>query len=377
LKQKEKKKLHKLQRQQKKIASVITTPVVEEQIRDTRRPKAREPREPRNGKDREKNGNGRGRGERKYDKEGDVEDMEQEEPTHKPAVSSIIASPEMEKRPSPKDLNMSSRLILNAVKQAVDDTNKDASKIVTESPKKEKLKREKMDEDVNVTIIVDGTKVTKKRGSWDTEENNDQDEEEEKDKKKAKQVRCQYWPNCKRGESCIYQHPKERCKHYPNCTFGNNCLYIHPTSDVSCKFGANCTRQDCTFTHPPPISTIPCKNGFACYFFNGDQCTYFHPQEACRFGDKCTKGTGCSYSHGPQCKFGSRCNRQGCTYAHLMNSSRSRTSQTPCKFGENCKNKESCNFVHPDDPDQPVDTSALSDSLPQTPPKTEEIDVKE
>ncbi len=40
----------------------------------------------------------------------------------KRSVSSVIASPEVEKRPPVKDLNLTSRLVLNAVKQAVDDT---------------------------------------------------------------------------------------------------------------------------------------------------------------------------------------------------------------------------------------------------------------
>jgi hypothetical protein len=281
-------------------------------------------------------------------------------------VSSIIAAPEAEKRPPPKDLNMPSRLILSAVKQAVEDVNipkspQSSRKVVKASPRSAR-----MDEgEVNVTIVMDGSKTTKKRGSWDTEQT------EEVDSKKAKQIKCQYWPNCKRGESCVYHHPKDRCKNFPNCPFGNQCLYIHPTSEVLCKYGAACTRADCTFTHPPPMANIPCKNGFACYTWNGDSCGFLHPQIACKFGDKCTKGSACTFSHAALCKHGGRCTRPGCTFAHQTSSAKpSRMSQATCKFGANCKNRDTCTFVHPDDKEV-EDTSTLSDSLPKTPPKTD------
>jgi len=97
-------------------------------------------------------------------------------------------------------------------------------------------------------------------------------------------VRCQYWPNCNRGDTCKFWHPKELCRHYPNCTEGDNCLYIHPAplkkpptkpqspsfsshssdagsvssnpSNIECKFGANCTRPDCKFSHPSPAAIV-------------------------------------------------------------------------------------------------------------------------
>jgi len=343
----------------KKIASVITAPSQMDESEQSNNSR----RSSRNGRGRESKNN-RGRGERRYEKE-DKESDEMEEESTKPAVSSVIATPETEKRPPPKELNLTSRLVLNAVKQAVDDT-KESPKSPTESPKIKKPGFvHKNEEDVNVTIIVDGSKITKKRGSWEVSE---EEETEGEKNKKLKQVKCQYWPNCKRGEACIYHHPKERCKNYRTCPYGNNCLYIHPLSEISCKFGKDCTRSDCTFVHP---STVPCKNGFACYLWNGSNCSYVHPQEACKFGDKCTKQADCTYSHATLCKFGSRCNRQGCTFAHSMSSKPTRMSQTPCKYGVNCKNKDSCNYVHPDD-EEPVDTSNISDSLPQTPPKSEE-----
>jgi hypothetical protein len=97
-------------------------------------------------------------------------------------------------------------------------------------------------------------------------------------------VRCQYWPNCNRGEACKFWHPKELCRKYPNCPDGDHCLYIHPaplskpptkpqspafnshasdagsvtsnSSTIECKFGANCTRPDCKFSHPSPAAIV-------------------------------------------------------------------------------------------------------------------------
>jgi len=102
---------------------------------------------------------------------------------------------------------------------------------------------------------------------------------------KSHPVRCQYWPNCNRGETCKFWHPKELCRKYPNCPEGDHCLYIHPaplskpptkpqspafsshasdagsvassnSSTIECKFGANCTRPDCKFSHPSPAAIV-------------------------------------------------------------------------------------------------------------------------
>ncbi|CAF0914998.1 unnamed protein product [Didymodactylos carnosus] len=57
--------------------------------------------------------------------------------------------------------------------------------------------------------------------------------------------RCRFWPDCHNGTNCEYLHPTQRCTHFPNCAYGNDCLYIHPL----CKFGANCSRNDCSYSH--------------------------------------------------------------------------------------------------------------------------------
>lgn len=108
------------------------------------------------------------------------------------------------------------------------------------------------------------------------------------DGEKPHVVRCSYWPNCNRGDACKFWHPKELCRRYPHCPDGDHCLYIHPapltkppvkpqspnpttyahshtsetasnagtsnTSTIECKFGANCNRPDCKFSHPSPAA---------------------------------------------------------------------------------------------------------------------------
>jgi len=60
--------------------------------------------------------------------------------------------------------------------------------------------------------------------------------------------RCKNWPNCKDGDKCLYVHPSDPCPKFPKCAFGESCLYIHPS--IACKFGAECMRPDCAYTHP-------------------------------------------------------------------------------------------------------------------------------
>jgi len=61
--------------------------------------------------------------------------------------------------------------------------------------------------------------------------------------------------------------------------------------DQKCVFYPNCTKQD--------------------------TCPYFHPTELCKAFPSCTYGKNCRYIH-PEvpCKYGIRCQRMGCSYAH-------------------------------------------------------------
>ncbi len=175
------------------------------------------------------------------------------------------------------------------------------------------------------------------------------------DSKKQKKVRCSFWPNCTKGDDCPFVHPTEDCKYnfkifanssrnFPACTFGDQCLFKHPK--IECKFGMGCTRPNCAFSHPTgfrpkfglspfglPMALpgmqphgTPCKNGFSC---PRTGCTDSHPLEACKFAMGCMKAplNMCPFAHTvPVCKFGAKCNRPGCSFAHIK-----APTTPPCK----------------------------------------------
>ncbi|KAI6170317.1 Zinc finger CCCH domain-containing protein 14 [Aphelenchoides besseyi] len=116
--------------------------------------------------------------------------------------------------------------------------------------------------------------------------------------------RCRFWPNCDRGEACVFHHPTKPCATFPNCVFGDKCLYIHPI----CKFNTRCTRANCPFTHDlkgtatqllqaiqpavPSKTSIPCRYQGKC---TDPNCAFFHPPD-CRYGMSCTNPR-CTFSH--------------------------------------------------------------------------------
>ncbi|CAG2060698.1 unnamed protein product [Timema podura] len=124
--------------------------------------------------------------------------------------------------------------------------------------------------------------------------------------------RCKFWPGCRQGDKCSYQHPTTSCKSFPNCKFGDKCLYIHP----NCKFDAACTRRDCPFTHASPraLASYPVV------------ATSRPSTQVCKYFPKCAN-TSCPYLH-PKvstnlwlqdlqaCRFGRYCNNKDCTYQH-------------------------------------------------------------
>nr|CAD7397344.1 unnamed protein product [Timema cristinae] len=97
--------------------------------------------------------------------------------------------------------------------------------------------------------------------------------------------RCKFWPGCRQGDKCSYQHPTTSCKSFPNCKFGDKCLYIHP----NCKFDAACTRRDCPFTHASPraLASYPVvatsrPSTQVCKYFPkcaNTSCPYLHPKK--------------------------------------------------------------------------------------------------
>ncbi|KAN0033559.1 hypothetical protein ACTFIV_000020 [Dictyostelium citrinum] len=201
--------------------------------------------------------------------------------------------------------------------------------------------------------------------------------------KKFKKERCSYWPLCRNAEDCIYYHPTTQCLLFPNCTYGDKCLYIHPS--IPCKYGVNCKNVDCVYNHPqrpaasvaapPAMSEIPCRNGFACPN-KKTGCGFYHPPPACKFGTTCNMGKACPFGHGKPCLYSLNCVTPNCTFAH-------HSTEQPipdCKYGKDCTNPK-CKFNHTEEReiDKTVDmnTDHLSSTLPSTPPKEEQIQTDE
>ncbi|EGC33006.1 hypothetical protein DICPUDRAFT_154989 [Dictyostelium purpureum] len=341
------------------------------------------------------------------------------ESLQKPAVDTTMTSSPPPTAISPKDNGSNKptqRIILNAAKQAADDTkniripmseengdnidinnnNNNNNKYAGFKNKKEKPNnhhnKNKGKNETNFTITLndinslasDNNGSNSPNGLSKKRKNINRDEEDiiSKDNslddpinsplenltaKKSKKERCQFWPLCRNGEACIYHHPSIQCSNFPNCTFGNKCLYIHPS--IPCKYGTSCTNPDCVYNHPqrpavPTMAEIPCRNGFACP--NRKTCGFYHPPPACKFGTACNMGRNCPFGHGKPCSFGISCVTPNCTFAH-----HSTEQPVPdCKFGKDCTNPK-CKFTHTEEREidkVEMNTDQISATLPPTPP---------
>lgn len=155
-------------------------------------------------------------------------------------------------------------------------------------------------------------------------------------------VKCQYWPNCRAGDSCPNVHPSETCRNFPNCQFGDSCTFLHPS--IPCKFQEKCQNPNCNYQHRPmammmgmgPMtggglssssnSTILCKFYPRCVNIN---CPYLHPVKVqCRYGVECSR---------PDCPFEHPSGRKG---AHLKS-----VVFAPCKYGKQCARAD-CPYQH-------------------------------
>ena len=148
------------------------------------------------------------------------------------------------------------------------------------------------------------------------------------------------------------------CPRDPHCD-KEGCPFKHtvqPIHNVSCRFDPKCTNLKCPFKHtiPPEIvikmqkqeelinkltikltsmpslgvapggggggvpSAPPCINGFACSGRADKTCRFSHPRIKCAHRDDgaCKFGHNCRFSHAPDCKFGAKCTKAGCIFAH-------------------------------------------------------------
>jgi len=138
-------------------------------------------------------------------------------------------------------------------------------------------------------------------------------------------------PKEKNGDETGTDKKDQKCVFYPNCTKQDTCPYFHPTE--LCKAFPSCTYgKNCRYIHPE----VPCKYGIRCQRMG---CSYAHPkknQDPCPNGFSCPQKNTCEFSHPVEaCKFGTSCTRAMCPFSHTK----------PCKFGPECK-ITGCSFSH-------------------------------
>ena len=103
---------------------------------------------------------------------------------------------------------------------------------------------------------------------------------------------CSFGAACQ-NRKCTGRHPspaqkkahqsEQDCKFFPNCT-NPHCTFRHPNMPM-CRFGADCSREDCKFTHvQTKCKFTPCLN---------PTCIYKHEEgQRGKYGDKVWKADG-------------------------------------------------------------------------------------
>ena len=99
---------------------------------------------------------------------------------------------------------------------------------------------------------------------------------------------CPFGAACK-NRKCVGRHPspaqkishqsEQDCRFFPHCT-NPSCPFRHPTAMPPCRFGADCKKEGCKFTHVKTLCRFnPCLN---------PQCPFKHAEGQKRgaFGDK-------------------------------------------------------------------------------------------
>ncbi|GAM26613.1 hypothetical protein SAMD00019534_097880 [Acytostelium subglobosum LB1] len=136
---------------------------------------------------------------------------------------------------------------------------------------------------------------------------------------------------------------KTKCQFWPLCKNGTTCPFYHPT--IQCNLFPKCPYgEKCLYIHP----SIPCKYGAGC---TNMSCAFNHPQRSmmmsspyggeygtpCRNGFACPNKKHCSFQHPPvACKYG-----EGCMYGVKCPFGHGK----PCMYGASCATP-ACKFAH-------------------------------
>jgi RNA-binding, Nab2-type zinc finger len=154
---------------------------------------------------------------------------------------------------------------------------------------------------------------------------------------------------------------------------------VHEAQDPSrtrCRFFPKCTKPGCPFVHP----SIPCRNGKACAF--GRQCLYLHKSDGlvrrlqltlcvCTSVTLllCCAGvqTGGGDKSSVPCKFGTRCNKITCPFAHPERFAGAQPSELGVCIPSVCRRSVTAGLISPWLLTEVVEEAILSETLPRTP----------
>lgn len=156
-------------------------------------------------------------------------------------------------------------------------------------------------------------------------------------------TRCTYWPNCNRGDSCKFWHPKELCPNLAHCPDGDNCLYIHPA-----------VPQNKSSNKPKMLTKRESVSSFSNLSLNSNSSGYGNNNNNNSNNNK--NGPGMSFSqnhtnHNNNNTTNGNNNNNNSNYSSSNNNNNgstptSNTYSVECKFGAKCTRAD-CKFSHP------------------------------
>ncbi|GMT10405.1 hypothetical protein PFISCL1PPCAC_1702 [Pristionchus fissidentatus] len=104
-------------------------------------------------------------------------------------------------------------------------------------------------------------------------------------------IRCRHFHFCER-EDCRFVHPEKNCPKFPDCPRGGSCLFLHP----KCEKNGDCVNEKCTKEHDL-LREIEkkywCTIGSFC---DNRDCEYIHPQDC---SNPCPTPGNCWKYHNP------------------------------------------------------------------------------